>query len=447
MGVGASWESEGSGARWRRRLRMPPLRSGFGRLLALTCLAAAGCGAASSLQVTDLPPESPRTRPRFHVDGGSRLSTEGPQVVLAFEVPYAELFFRPVGSRFESRFDLIFLLLRDGKQAGGEVFSETIELWERADTRDTATEVRRVLPLDVRPGRYRAQVTLREPAAGRESRADWELEVPDYRRLPVSLSTLWVAERTALVQGDSIRSLPPPGWILQHEYGEPLPNLSVVGEVYRADAGGAPTQLSWSILGGREEEVQRGQLTLPAKDRALFVLEPDFSALWIGSYLLEVRVEADGETARRRFPFQMSATARALEADSEQSLELIELIATDDEMRELRNALASERKEAWNRFWKRRDPTPDTAQNEFRDEFFARVRHANEHFSVLGPGWRSDRGRIYIQHGPPDQIESHPFNLDTPAYEIWIYLRLGRRYVFVDYDGYGRFELYSPGRL
>jgi len=75
------------------------------------------------------------------------------------------------------------------------------------------------------------------------------------------------------------------------------------------------------------------------------------------------------------------------------------------------------------------------------------VRHANEHFSVLGPGWRSDRGRIYIQHGPPDQIESHPFNLDTPAYEIWIYLRLGRRYVFVDYDGYGRFELYSPGRL
>ena len=72
--------------------------------------------------------------------------------------------------------------------------------------------------------------------------------------------------------------------------------------------------------------------------------------------------------------------------------------------------------------------------------------YADDHFSVLGPGWRSDRGRIYIQYGPPDQVESRPMNLDSAAYEIWTYIREGRRFVFVDYGGFGRYELYQPGR-
>ena len=59
-------------------------------------------------------------------------------------------------------------------------------------------------------------------------------------------------------------------------------------------------------------------------------------------------------------------------------------------------------------FWQRRDPTPDTAENEYRDEHYRRITYANEHFGAGVPGWKTDRGRIYIIHGPPDEIESHP---------------------------------------
>jgi GWxTD domain-containing protein len=59
-------------------------------------------------------------------------------------------------------------------------------------------------------------------------------------------------------------------------------------------------------------------------------------------------------------------------------------------------------------FWQRRDPTPDTIENEYRDEHYRRITYANEHFSAGVPGWKTDRGRIYIIHGPPDEIESHP---------------------------------------
>ena len=59
-------------------------------------------------------------------------------------------------------------------------------------------------------------------------------------------------------------------------------------------------------------------------------------------------------------------------------------------------------------FWQRRDPTPDTEENEFKEEHYARIAYANEHFAAGVPGWRTDRGRIYIVYGKPDEIESHP---------------------------------------
>ncbi len=59
-------------------------------------------------------------------------------------------------------------------------------------------------------------------------------------------------------------------------------------------------------------------------------------------------------------------------------------------------------------FWLRRDPTPDTPENEYKEEHYRRIAYVNEHFGAGIPGWKTDRGRIYIIWGPPDQIESHP---------------------------------------
>jgi GWxTD domain-containing protein len=59
-------------------------------------------------------------------------------------------------------------------------------------------------------------------------------------------------------------------------------------------------------------------------------------------------------------------------------------------------------------FWLRRDPTPDTEENEFREEHYRRIQYANEHYAAGIPGWRTDRGRIYIVWGPPDETDSHP---------------------------------------
>jgi len=84
-------------------------------------------------------------------------------------------------------------------------------------------------------------------------------------------------------------------------------------------------------------------------------------------------------------------------------------IITDEE-RAAFKALSNdeERDNFIEQFWLRRDPTPDTVENEFKEEHYRRVEYANEHFASGVQGWRTDRGRTYIVFGPPDSIDSHP---------------------------------------
>src|SRR6202166_4212646 len=67
-----------------------------------------------------------------------------------------------------------------------------------------------------------------------------------------------------------------------------------------------------------------------------------------------------------------------------------------------------EREQFIEAFWQRRDPTPDTVENEFKEEHYRRIAYTNERFSSGIPGWRTDRGRIYIMWGPADEVEAHP---------------------------------------
>ena len=98
----------------------------------------------------------------------------------------------------------------------------------------------------------------------------------------------------------------------------------------------------------------------------------------------------------------------------------------------------------WDVFWRRRDPTPETARNEYQIEFFRRLRYAGQHFLGFGPGWRSDMGRAYIRYGPPDQIEQRQATGTQPGLEIWYYNQPYRRLVFGDREGFGRFSLLNP---
>ncbi len=84
-------------------------------------------------------------------------------------------------------------------------------------------------------------------------------------------------------------------------------------------------------------------------------------------------------------------------------------IITDEERAAFRQLSNDEERDNFiEAFWQRRDPTPDTEENEYKEEHYQRIAYANEHFAAGVPGWKTDRGRIYIVFGKPDEIESHP---------------------------------------
>ncbi len=110
-------------------------------------------------------------------------------------------------------------------------------------------------------------------------------------------------------------------------------------------------------------------------------------------------------------------------------------IITDQEMQAFKSLGNDEERDQFiENFWLRRNPNPDSPDNEFREEHYARIAYANEHFAAGKPGWKTDRGHIYIAFGKPDNIDSHPSggnyerpmeegggNTSTFPFEIWHY--------------------------
>ncbi len=101
-------------------------------------------------------------------------------------------------------------------------------------------------------------------------------------------------------------------------------------------------------------------------------------------------------------------------------------IITEEERNDF-NRLATDRQrdEFVVAFWEHRNPNPGAPQNKFKEQHYKRLAYSNQHFASGVPGYRTDRGRIYIVYGPPDQLEDHP-NPTTQGYpsENWRYLHI-----------------------
>ena len=135
-------------------------------------------------------------------------------------------------------------------------------------------------------------------------------------------------------------------------------------------------------------------------------------------------------------------------------------IITDEERKAFKKLQTDDERERFiEEFWRRRDPDPDTDENEYREEYYERIAYANEHFASGIPGWKTDRGRIYIMWGKPDETESHPsggaYNREsyegggstsTYPFERWFYRYLpgvgsGVEIEFVDPTGSGEYRI------
>lgn len=344
---------------------------------------------------------------------------------------------------------------------GGEVLRET---WGRrvpgAELSTDGVEHIRFLAV---PGRLRVVVTVTDSASGRVSRVEDTLTIP---AAPPLVSDLLLAGGGEPATRASFAAAGWPAFGPRHDrvayYAEVYPRGGLAPD---ADSIASVTvrivdSLGRALLGG----VAGRAVTSPVRLSA--GLPPtalhgavELTGLPPGRYRLDLLIRAGRDTAFRSAPFQVLAAARApaaappdrfFESLSEGGLDslygpLLYLMQPDE--RGAYSALPADRKRDWlRRFWARRDPTPGTPRNEARDDFYARIASADRDYREGGaaqiPGWRTDRGRIFIRYGAPDEVLRRPQPDYSLPYEAWKYTR-GRRlkFVFVDLTRFGNYAL------
>jgi GWxTD domain-containing protein len=196
----------------------------------------------------------------------------------------------------------------------------------------------------------------------------------------------------------------------------------------------------------------------------------DLAGLPPGSYTLDLTTGAGPDTATSAAAFRVSGfeTARDLtqataeptdrftdasEAQLDSMFEPLIYLAEHGEL-SVYHGLTVEGKQRFLRaFWRRRAPTPGTAVNETQESFYRRIAEANRRFREGGaaqvPGWRTDRGRVFIRYGDPDDVLREPQTGADRPWEAWKYTKIrALKFVFMDVTRLGNYTLiYSDDRL
>lgn len=192
-------------------------------------------------------------------------------------------------------------------------------------------------------------------------------------------------------------------------YGLRLPELTAYVEVYdNREPGGLDTLMAeYLVLDGEGERVH-GQTRVFVGQGSMWrkAFSIPLVGLMEGSYRLAVNIEDTRtmEKASTEGCFDIMWSMLSWDRSLEEGLEDLSLILSPEELEVVSELSPGERESYMRGFWKSLDPTPETVQNETLQEYYRRVKYANEHFSAYRRGMFTDQGRLYIKYGPADDI-------------------------------------------
>jgi GWxTD domain-containing protein len=401
-------------------------------------------GTALSAPVDMGPPESMGGL-RFAADVAVAPSATGGGVVrINYAIAYDALPFLRYNDGYRARYELTAILYDDrDRQVTGDSWRGSVEVATYDETNARETAAANEIEFAVEPGRYKLKVELLSIDTRAKGLVEREVVVPKMVPGKMTIGTiLFMKEASEADTLGGSESNP------TRIYGEEQPVAIVRVPVY----GVVGTRYSIE-LAVRSEKGTAEKSLKDTVDQTGFLTEYvwEFSVLdlAVGSYVFEadVRPLPKGEDTEAKARFRVVTSPLSWGKDQDKMLEQISLVASRDEVETLASVPPDERGPLWDEFWKSHDPDPLTEQNEFKLEFLRRLGYANAHFSGLTEGWLTDMGRIYIQNGEPDDIESQPVGQMLNAWEIWYYYGEHTKYVFIDRQGFGEFVLYETSRI
>ncbi len=388
----------------------------------------------------------------FKADSTDKIS----RIEIYYQILNAALNFEAKDDIYEAQYEITIDLFKDNKKYDSYTYDQVVRVAEKSKTRSKFDYRTNQVNFLVDEGKYKVIIRLYDPVSRKEKTRKFKIKVKKYNSKRPSISDIEMVQGIAPVtdknsifdKGD--RQLIPS---VRNKYGvsgntsiyfylelyqgtEPIPEVRVE-TVLRHEGKGMLYRDSLTSVFNSPIERQFRQISIED-------LRP-------GKYELIVTLHGkrNKKIAARYKDFEIAWTPEALIRYNYKVLvKQIELIASREEVKGLKNKETyEERLAAFNKFWDGQDPTPGTYENEAKDEFYRRVAVANHNFSYLfGNGWSTDRGRIYIMYGQPDQIDDFPIVSNRRPYQEWYYYQNSKylKFVFVDLNEDGDYRLVYP---
>lgn len=393
-------------------------------------------------------------------DGSQDLS----RVDVYAQIGYTSLSFISTANGFSSSYEMSFdaIQLSDNDRLRNVVLNRTwdgniiVDTYARTQSDDHSDFTTQ--SFDLSPGRYIFEFEL----VDKNSNQTYVREVYTTVRgfdAPTSISDLTLlesydAETFAIIPlVDQNISTSDGGFQVFYEvYSETAHDVTVRREVFRTMKNhGVTLPANWTGSGVDEADksvFQEDELTPVPVGKSQHLVSIPVDDLKAGVYIVRISLlGSDGEVldaAEKSFLAHWTGLAAHIK-DIDNAIQQLEYIAKRKDLKFILEAPNQvQRIKRFQNFWDKRDPTPNTKRNESMEEYYYRVAAANRHYGAVQDGWRTDRGFVFVRYGEPDFIERKPHSFNYEPYEVWIYERIGRQFIFIDKTGFGDFELLIP---
>jgi len=432
-------------------------------------------------------PESSKGYPTgFYFDYSSFRGNEGNSILeFYYQISNNTLIFTKTEDGYSSKYELAvsFTDKKTDKLVEYKTWEEVLSVKNYSETTLRSEYWINQMNFSIPSGEYKMKVVLTDLESDHKNEFSRDIVVKEYERgekirisdIELVSSKLEKNVNKRFSKGTNLNLVPNS----TNVYGDLLPKLLLYYELY-----GLPYEtdkdkklsVEYRILNYKNEIILSffEDIEYDSESTSQFAAIP-LADINEGKYYLNVRVRSDKSekfiSTEKRFFIKRSFGP--VGDDFEKSIEYLRYIASDEELNKIKSAKDDKKKKLWLEFWEKKDPTKNTQKNEMMEEYYRRIRYANKEYSHIKEGWLTDRGRIYILLGRPDEIAKNylyganqedyrgsGFNdqivgrnfeetIDNNQYNlhgskpciIWYYYSLKKKFVFVDKHGTGDYVL------
>ena len=322
------------------------------------------------------------------------------------------------------------------KSVSGEVIANSFR-----ETNDRIRKIHKDISLSASPGKYKFRLTLLDMETKRNIIRERDIILREFSPEAIHLSDIMFLDLVQYLDHGKIRIMPN----LNANFASRKSDFSAYFEIY------LPSNLD-SLDVEYKVIDEYDNIIFEEKDKKNVdsevirqIIQMKDKVTRPGKYSLIAKATAGDNVAEQKRQFSVHWGRVVFNTGNiEIAVKPLAIIANKSDIREMENADEETRNKLFDEFWSHRDPTPGTERNELKEEFFRRVDFANRNFATLTndhEGWATDRGKVYIQYGPPTEVERQPTDINMPAAEIWFYAEIDRHFIFSDPSGTGNYRL------